>query len=231
MASTSERTSNTASTPTRLVLRPVAPPAALGFLALGGGSLVLSGLELGWYAPMESTVVGLVVLLFTFPAQLIASIFGFLARDIVVATAMGLLAGTWLTTGVVKLLSTPDSLSLAHGTVLVFVGVALLIPALTATLGELVPGLVMILAAIRFVLAGLYELTANEAVHLSAGFVGLVLVVVALYAAVVVVVREFRNTSAVPLGGAGGQVRSSTEQSRTERGSESDEQRSAEEKT
>lgn len=230
MASTSERTSNTASTPTRLVLRPVAPPAALGFLALGGASLVLSGLELGWYSPAESTVVGLVVLLFTFPAQLLASIFGFLARDVVVATAMGLLAGTWLTTGVVKLLSTPDSLSTAHGTMLVFAGIAVLIPALTATLGELVPGLVLLLAAVRFILAGLYELTVNEAVHLSAGVVGLVLVVVALYAAMAVMLREFRDTGAVLLGGTGGQVRSTPDESPSVSGSESDE-RSADEQT
>lgn len=211
MATTSERTSNTP--PTRLVLRPVASPAALGFLALGGASLVLSGLELGWYNPAESTVVGLVVLLFAFPAQLVASIFGFLRRDVVVATAMGMLAVTWLSTGVVKLLSTPDSLSAAHGTLLVFAGVALLVPGLTATLGELVPGLVMLLAAVRFVLAGLHELTANEGVQLSAGFVGLVLVLVALCAAVVVVVREYRTTGAIPLGGSGGQAENSPERS------------------
>lgn len=222
MASTSERTSNTP--PKRLLLRPVASPTALGFLALGGASLVLSGLELGWYNPVESTVVGLIVLLFAFPTQLIASIFGFLRRDVVVATAMGLLAVTWLSTGVVKLLSTPDSLSAAHGTLLVFAGVAVLVPALTATLGELVPGLVMLLAAVRFVLAGLYELTANQGVHLSAGFVGLVLVVVALYAAVAVVVREYRNTGAVPLGGNGSQAENSPE-----RGSAAQEQRSEEE--
>lgn len=224
MATTSERTSNTP--PTRLVLRPVAAPAALGFLALGGASLVLSGLELGWYQPAESTVVGLVVLLFAFPTQLIASIFGFLRRDVVVATAMGLLSVTWLSTGVVKLLSTPDSLSAAHGTLLVFAGVALLVPALTATLGELVPGLVMLLAAVRFVLAGLYELTANQGVHLSAGFVGLVLVLVALYAAVTVVVREVRNNGAIPLGDSGGHVENSREPS-----SQAQEQRSEDEQS
>jgi hypothetical protein len=37
-----------------------------------------------------------VVVAFVAPLQLIASLFGFLARDAIAGTGMGILAGTWL---------------------------------------------------------------------------------------------------------------------------------------
>jgi hypothetical protein len=37
----------------RIVLRPIASPLPLGFLALAGGTLLLSGLQLGWLAPAQ----------------------------------------------------------------------------------------------------------------------------------------------------------------------------------
>ena len=36
---------------TRVVLRPIANPLPLGFLALCAGTLLVSGLQLGWLAP------------------------------------------------------------------------------------------------------------------------------------------------------------------------------------
>src|SRR5919202_3572728 len=75
-----------------IFLRPIATPLALGFLALGGATLVLSGLQLGWFAPQESMYAALALISFGFPLQLLASIFGFLSRDPAAATGMGILA-------------------------------------------------------------------------------------------------------------------------------------------
>jgi uncharacterized protein len=50
-----------------------------------------------------------------FPLQLLASILGFLARDVVAGTGMGLLAGTWLSVALVTLESAPGSTNDALG--------------------------------------------------------------------------------------------------------------------
>lgn len=56
---------------TRIFLRPIATPLALGFLALGGATLLLSGLQLGWFSPQqESMYVALALISFGFPLQL-----------------------------------------------------------------------------------------------------------------------------------------------------------------
>src|SRR5215212_9529988 len=110
---------------TRVFLRPIASPLALGFLALGGATLVLSGLQLGWFAPRESSYVAFALMTFGAPLQLLTSIFGFLARDPAAATGMGVLAASWLTIGLVKLNSAPAATSTVLGVFLVFAGSAL----------------------------------------------------------------------------------------------------------
>jgi hypothetical protein len=76
---------------TRIVLRPIANPLPLGFLALGAGTLVVAGLQLDWFAATEGRSVALILLAFVFPLQLLAAIFGFFARDVVAGTGMGVL--------------------------------------------------------------------------------------------------------------------------------------------
>src|SRR3954464_7679876 len=78
-----------------VVLRPLAGPLALGFFGLAGATFVVAGLQLGWAAPPESKQVALCVLGFTVPLQFTASLTGFLSRDGVAATGMGLLSGIW----------------------------------------------------------------------------------------------------------------------------------------
>ena len=104
----------------RVVLRPIANPLPLGFLALAGGTLLVSGLQLGWLAPAQGDDVALCVLAFVFPLQLVASVFGFLGRDVVAGTGMGVLAGTWLAIALVTLSApapgaTSDALGLTRG--------------------------------------------------------------------------------------------------------------------
>src|SRR5690606_25015569 len=102
----------------RLVLRPLANPLPLGFTALAGGTFVVSGLQLGWVDAGEGSHVALILLAFVFPLQLVVSILGFLARDIVAGTGMGILAGTWLSVALVMLTSPPATTSDALGLLL-----------------------------------------------------------------------------------------------------------------
>jgi succinate-acetate transporter protein len=80
---------------TRVVLRPLATPLPLGFLALALATTVFSAVQLGWIPADQGRIAGLTALAATVPLQLLASVFGFLCRDPVAATGMGVLAGTW----------------------------------------------------------------------------------------------------------------------------------------
>ena len=167
-----------------MVLRPIATPLPLGFLALAAGTLLVSGLQLEWLAPEQGQQVGLILVAFVFPLQLIACVLGFFARDIVAGTGMGLLAGTWLAIALVTLTAPrPGATSDALGLFLLLAGAAMLIPFAAACLSKLVAAAVLGTTAIRFALTGLYQLTADDALGHVAGVVGLLLLAVAVYAA------------------------------------------------
>src|SRR4051812_44840355 len=93
----------------RIMLRPIGNPLPLGFLALAGATLLVSGLQLDWLAKSQGQDVALILIAFVFPLQLVSSVFGYLARDVVAGTAMGILAGTWLSVALVMLTSEPGS--------------------------------------------------------------------------------------------------------------------------
>ena len=84
----------------RVTLRPMATPLPLGFLVLGIGSCLVSALQLGWIPIASSHQVAAAVLTVVVAPELIAAIFAFLIRDVVMATSFGLLTGSWTAVGV-----------------------------------------------------------------------------------------------------------------------------------
>jgi uncharacterized protein len=116
------------------MLRPLGNPLPLGFLALAVATLLLSARQLNWITPLERSSVALILLAFVAPLQLLASILGFLARDVVAGTGMGILSGTWLSIALVTLASTITT-SDTLGILLLAAAVAMLIPATAATSG------------------------------------------------------------------------------------------------
>lgn len=183
----------------RIVLRPVANPLPLGFLALSAGTLLLAGLQLGWLGAAEGQPVALALLAFVFPLQLVASIFGYLARDVVAGTGMGVLAGTWLTIALVTLTSEPGTTSEALGLFLLIAGVAMLVPGTAASFGKLVPAAVLLVTALRFAVTGVYELTTSSTWQDIAGIVGLVLCALALYAGLAMALEDLRRRTILPV--------------------------------
>jgi succinate-acetate transporter protein len=185
--------------PTRVVLRPVASPLPLGFLALALATVSFAAVQLGWIAPTEGRVAAIGALAATVPLQLLASLFGFLARDVVAAAGMGVLAGTWGTVGLVTATSLPGSVSPGLGVFLVTAGVCMLVPAVSAG-AKLVPATVMTLAAVRFAVTGAYQLTGSAGWKVAAGWVGLLLGVVAVYAALALALESTQGRTVLPLG-------------------------------
>jgi succinate-acetate transporter protein len=184
----------------QMFLRPLANPLPLGFLALGAATLLVSGLQLGWLEPADGAQVGMILIAFVFPLQLVVSVFGFLARDVVAATGMGILAGTWLSVGLIQLTGEPGSTSDALGMLLLFAATAMLIPAAGASTGKLAAFAVLGTTALRFAVTGVYELTAGDGWKTLAGIVGLVLCVLAVYAALAMALEDVLERTVLPIG-------------------------------
>lgn len=172
---------------------------ALGLSGLVAGSLVASGIELGWVTPSERHHVALTLLAFPFLLQLTASVFAFLARDTAVGTAMGVLSGTWLATALVWVTSPPRGHSGSLGLLLLAAAFLLGATAVAAGAGKLVPGIVFMTEAVRFALAGIHELGGAHAWVSAAGIVGLVVVVMAGYTMLAVVLEAALPEPPLPL--------------------------------
>jgi hypothetical protein len=139
---------------TRVVLRPLATPLPLGFLALALATTVFSAVQLGWIPADQGRIAALTALAATVPLQLLASVFGFLCRDPVAATGMGALAGTWAGAGLTTLTSPPGAVSAGLGVLFPVAGAAMLLPAAAALPSKVVPAVVMATAATWFVVTG-----------------------------------------------------------------------------
>ena len=187
----------------RVVLRPIGNPLPLGFLGLAAATLLVSGLQLGWLNPADGRDVALILIAFVFPLQLVSSILGFLARDVVAGTGMGVLAGSWLSIGLVQLSSPAGATSDALGLFLLIAAVAMMISASAALTSKLVPAAVLGTTALRFAVTGAYQLTASSAWKHAAGIVGLVLCALAVYAALAMALEDARRATLLPLGRRG----------------------------
>lgn len=188
---------------TRVNLRPIASPLALGFGGLAIGTFLLGALQLGWVPISETSSVALVLLLAVAPAQGLASVLGFLARDNVAGTGMGVLAGTWAALGSILLTTTPGSTGHVPGLLLLMAAGLMLIPAAGAAINKLVPALVLATAALRFAVSGIWELTGSDTWKAVAGVVGLALAAIAWYAAAAASLEDVVKHPVLPLGRRG----------------------------
>jgi len=195
-----------------VVLRPIGAPLTLGLSGLGIASVVQSGLALRWYPPGEAREAGLILLAVPFVLQLLACIWAYLARDGAGGAAVGILATTWLAIGLVHI-SAGAGRNGAMGVLLLAAAGALAASASTVLRSNALAGCVFLIAAVRFVLEGAYELGAPSVWREASGIVGLVLAALALYAIVAFdlegqarrpLLPTFRRRRATLTSGAGG---------------------------
>jgi succinate-acetate transporter protein len=181
-----------------VVVRPIATPLPLGFLALCIATLSFSAAQLSWIPTGQEHTVAFVALALTAPLQLLACVLGFLARDPVAATGMGLLAGAWATAGLATLSAPAGTLSGGLGITLLAVGLALLVPA-TAAWSKPVAALVLFTSALRFAATGIAELQASHGWLVIAGWIGVVLAAFSLYAALAFELEATLDRQVLPL--------------------------------
>ncbi|MGB9182542.1 MAG: hypothetical protein WCB67_00620 [Solirubrobacteraceae bacterium] len=165
----------------RVILRPVGTPLTVGMSGLAVGSFVQSGLDLGWMGNAQGAAVGLILMSVPFVLQLLACVFSYLARDGATGATLGLLATTWLSLGVVRLAYPTASTSPALGLLLIATGTMLALSAAAMASAKPLPAGVFAAAAVRFVLAAIYELSAVGVWRDVAGLLGLVISAVAAY--------------------------------------------------
>ncbi|TCC51457.1 hypothetical protein E0H73_40750 [Kribbella pittospori] len=184
-------------------LRPIGAPTSIGLYGLGAASWTLAGLQLGWIPALEGKTVALVLIGFAFVAQLLASVFAFLSRDGTVGTAMAVLSLTWLVIGSVLHSSKPGAVSKTLGLFLLFSATTMVLVSITASTSKLVLATVFGLAAIRFAVAGGYELSGSTGWERLSGVLGVALVVLALYTAFGAGLEDAVGRTLLPLGRRG----------------------------
>jgi hypothetical protein len=185
---------------TRIVLRPIGSPMPLGLLALMCAGVLLSLQQIGALGIDQGRTIAFVLIAFVVPLQLIASILGFLARDSVAGTAFGILSGAWLATALVTLSNQPGATSPALGAFFFCLAAALVVLIAGASFGKAGPAVVIVAAAARFLVTGLYEVTTNTGLEHAAAIVGFGLAVTALYAALATEIEDVRGALKLPLG-------------------------------
>ncbi|HUA03659.1 MAG TPA: hypothetical protein VMB27_07115 [Solirubrobacteraceae bacterium] len=185
-------------TPVRIVLRPIGSPLTIGMSGLAIASLVESGLDLGWVPMSQGRQVGVVLLAVPFVLQLLASIFSYLARDGSAGAATGVLATTWLALGLLQIISISGAPLAAAGLLLVSSGAVLAPSALVVASTKPLPGVVFFLAALRFALAGVYQLSTAGTWNSVAGVVGLLVCACATYCVLAFEVEGQQRRAVLP---------------------------------
>ena len=195
----------TAPEPDRVVvtLRPLGSPTALGLFGLAAATFTLAGLQLGWVPADQGATVGLVLIGFAAPAQLLAAVLAFLARDAGIGTPMAVLSLTWLSTGLVLLTSEPGTRSAALGLLLASSAVAVGVSGVTGLLTKISTGCVLLVAAARIGLTSAYQLTGQDWLQTTAGAVGVALAVLAVAVAWASELEHSGVPVRVPLGRRG----------------------------
>lgn len=184
--------------PPQIFLRPIGSPLTIGMSGLAIGSLVQGGFDLRWIAVTQATEAGLILLAGPFVLQLIACVYSYLARDGAAGAALGVLAATWAGIGLVHIVSIPGSRSGALGLLLLASGGTLTLSAMAVASGKPLPAVVLLAAAARFGLAGIYELGAGSFWRDAAGVCGLVVLGLAAYCVVAFELEDQRRKPVLP---------------------------------
>jgi uncharacterized protein len=164
------------------VLRPIGSGLPLGFFAFGIGMLLLACSSIGWIPLDEQHQVGMMLISFVFPLELVATIFAFLARDTLGATTLGLFATSWLALGWADLAAEPGAKSVTLGIYLFGFSALLLC------------------AAARMVLSGVYEVgDAGKGFLHAAGWIALALSGLAMYGATALGLEDAHQRELLPL--------------------------------
>jgi succinate-acetate transporter protein len=192
---------------TRIMLRPIGSALPLGFFSFGIGMLLLGCSAIGWIPVEEQKNVGMMLMAFVFPLELLATIVAFLARNTLGATTLGLFSTSWLALGWAEYSSPPGTTSVTLGIYLFGFATAAFLLALMSTRSKPFFSLLLGVAVTRMVLSGVYEVGgSHEWDKISGGF-GLALAALAMYGGTALGLEDARQGELLPLFRRGGAER------------------------
>lgn len=189
---------------TRVVLRPIGSALPLGFFAFAIGMLLLGCSAIGWIPPSEQKDLGMMLIAFVFPLELIATIVAFLARDTLGATTLGLFTTSWLALGWVYHSSPPGTTSITIGIYLFGFATAALLLALMSTRSKPFFSVLLGASVARMVLSGVYEVGGSHEWDKIAGGFGIGLAALAMYGGTALGLEDALHRELLPLFRRGG---------------------------
>jgi succinate-acetate transporter protein len=187
----------------RVVLRPVASPLPLAFAAFGIGSCVFALQQLGVIGIQETPSVTLLLVVFLAPLQLLAAIYAFWARETLAATGLALLALSWPASFAVSQGLPPGATSQVLGCFYLTLAGFLLLLSAPGLVGKPLIGSLIVVAAVRFLLSGLFQLTDTVGVERAAGVLGLVITAIGAYGALALGLEDVKHGTVLPVGRRG----------------------------
>ncbi|WP_309049781.1 GPR1/FUN34/YaaH family transporter [Streptomyces sp.] len=185
---------------TRINLRPIASPMPLGFFAIAIASVMTGCLQLGLFDEAARPAVAFTVLP-AFALQLLVSILAFGARDVIAATLMAVFAGSWLAYALIMFSGVADGLQVLGVFNLALLGFGALMTAVTRPKRAL--WFVIVASLPRWAATGLAGVTGAEWLTLTAGALGFVVALVAMYTAFALMLEDVRSEQVLPIGRSG----------------------------
>jgi succinate-acetate transporter protein len=185
---------------TRIVLRPIGSPLPLGFFTVAIDNVLVSTLQWGVLPAADGRAVALIV----FPAfivQAIAGLFALAARDSISGTLMLSFATTWLIDALIFYLHPPGGAA-ALGMFYVVFGVFISFM-LASALAKRALAAVLVVAAPRFLIAGVGDITGSQAVSQAGAVLGFLLAAVAMYTAFALLMEDSHGREVLPIGRTG----------------------------
>ncbi|MFF9978575.1 GPR1/FUN34/YaaH family transporter [Streptomyces erythrochromogenes] len=185
---------------TRINLHPIASPMPLGFFTVAIASVLTGCLQLGVLEAQDRRAVALCVLP-AFALQFLVSVLAFGARDVIAATLMGTFAGSWLAYALVMATGAVGGPRVLGVFNLAFLCFGALMAAVTRPKRAL--WFVLVASLPRWAATGLAGLTGAEWLTRTAGALGLVVALVAAYAAYALMLEDMRGEEVLPIGRSG----------------------------
>ncbi|HVU79318.1 MAG TPA: GPR1/FUN34/YaaH family transporter [Gaiellaceae bacterium] len=187
----------------RITVRPYGSVVPLGFFAFGIGMFLYAAFDAPWVPATQGKEIGLMLVAFVGPLELISAVIAFLARDTMAGVALGLFAGSWLLTGFATMQAKPNTLSSAQGYFLIAFCIVVALLSLVAWLGQPLIAMLLTVSAVRGVLAAVYQLGGGRGWNQTAGWLALAIFCVAMYGGLAFLLEDAHGRAILPLGRRG----------------------------
>ena len=182
-----------------IFVRPLGSPVVLGFFAFAVGMFMLGVQSLQWVRGGEYPTVGVVLIAFVFPLELIAGVIAYFARDTLAATVLGVFAASWLLLGIFLATSPPHELNHAVGFYLFVFSSVTLSLAIVAFAGKPLFAVLLALSTARAVLSGIHEFAGGQTLNGASGVVALTVCGIAVYGGLALLFEDVLQRSALPV--------------------------------